>query len=72
VASHPWERVRLLLGYAGWGPGQLEGELVQGAWISAPVSSEVVVVVDPDDMWTHVLRELGIEPASLIPSSGIH
>jgi putative transcriptional regulator len=72
VASHPWDRVRLLLGYAGWGPGQLEGELVQGAWLSAPVSSEVVFDVDPDDMWAHVLRDLGIEPATLVPSSGIH
>jgi putative transcriptional regulator len=72
VASRPAEHVRLLLGYAGWGPGQLEGELIQGAWLSAPVSSEVVFDVPPEEMWAHVLQELGIEPASLVPSHGIH
>jgi putative transcriptional regulator len=72
VASHPVDRVRLLLGYAGWGPGQLEGELMQGAWLSAPVTSEVVFEVDPEEMWAYVLRDLGIEPATLVPSTGIH
>ena len=72
VASGPAEQVRLLLGYAGWGPGQLEGELVQGAWLSAPVSSEVIFDVPRDGMWAHVLHELGVEPATLVPSQGIH
>jgi putative transcriptional regulator len=72
VAAHPPKRVRLLLGYAGWGPGQLEGEIAEGAWLSAPVSSEVVFEVPPEDMWEHVVRSLGIEPATLVPSRGIH
>ena len=72
VAADPPERVRLLLGYAGWGPGQLEGELAEGAWLSAPVSSEIVFEVAPESMWARVLRDLGIEPATLVPSRGIH
>ena len=72
VAAQRADRVRLLLGYAGWGPGQLEGELAQGTWLSAPVSSHVVFDVAPDLMWSHVLRDLGIEPATLVPSQGIH
>jgi putative transcriptional regulator len=72
VAARPIERVRVLLGYAGWGPGQLEGELAQGAWLSAPVSSRVVFEVEPEAMWTYVLHELGVEPAALVPSHGIH
>jgi putative transcriptional regulator len=72
VASQSADRVRLLLGYAGWGPGQLEGELAQGAWLSAPVTSRVIFDVEPEAMWTHVLHELGIEPATLVPSTGIH
>jgi putative transcriptional regulator len=72
VASSPMNHVRLLLGYAGWGPGQLEGEIAQGAWLSAPVSSEIVFEVDPEEMWNRVLRDLGIEPATLIPGRGIH
>ena len=72
VAAHPAEHMRLLLGYAGWGPGQLEGELAEGAWLSAPVSSGVVFDVEPEAMWAHVLHDLGIEPATLVPSRGIH
>ena len=72
VAAHPPERVRLLLGYAGWGPGQLEDELAEGAWLSAPVSSEIVFEVEPETMWARVLRDLGIEPATLVPSRGVH
>lgn len=72
AAQRPVDRVRLLLGYAGWGPGQLEGELAEGAWLSAPVSSKVVFEVPRGEMWSHVVRSLGIEPATLVPSRGIH
>jgi putative transcriptional regulator len=72
VATHPPKQVRLLLGYAGWGPGQLESEIAEGAWLSAPVSSEVVFEVAAEAMWEHVVRSLGIDPATLVPSRGIH
>ena len=72
VASDPPGRVRVLLGYAGWGPGQLENELSEGAWITAPVSDEVVFDVEASGMWEHVVRSLGIEPATLVPTRGIH
>jgi putative transcriptional regulator len=64
--------VRFLFGYAGWGPGQLEAELVEGAWLTAPVTSEVVFHVEMDNMWETVVRSLGIDPATLSPASGIH
>ncbi|HXV37063.1 MAG TPA: YqgE/AlgH family protein [Myxococcota bacterium] len=72
IASDPPERVRVLLGYAGWGPGQLESELSEGAWITAPVSEETVFDVEPAAMWEHVVRGLGIEPATLVATRGIH
>jgi len=72
AARHPVDHVRLLLGYAGWGPGQLESEIAAGAWLSAPVSSQVVFEVDHAAMWEHAVRSLGIEPATLVPSHGIH
>lgn len=72
VADAPPDRLRLLLGYAGWGPGQLEGELSQGAWLVAPLRHEVVFDIHPDVMWEHVVRSLGIEPATLVASRGIH
>lgn len=72
VAEDPPEDLQLLLGYAGWGPGQLEGELAEGAWLIAPVSRDVVFAVDPTVMWDHVLRSLGIEPSTLVASRGVH
>jgi putative transcriptional regulator len=72
VASDPPERMRVMLGYAGWAPGQLESELQQGAWLMAPIDESAVFEVEPDEMWTHVLRSLGIEPAMLVASRGMH
>lgn len=72
IAVAPPQRLRLLLGYAGWGPGQLEMELAEGAWLLAPVSREVVFDVDTAQMWDHVLRSMGIEPATLIATRGVH
>jgi len=72
LAANPPEELQLLLGYAGWGPGQLEGELSEGAWLVAPVSREVVFEVEPAAMWEHVVRSLGVEPATLVATRGIH
>jgi len=72
MASHPPEHLRMLLGYAGWGPGQLEAELAQGAWLLAPVESRVVFEVPPEALWTHVVRGLGVEPATLVVGRGVH
>jgi putative transcriptional regulator len=38
---------KVLLGYAGWGPGQLEAEIRSGAWVIAP--ADPAIVFDPDD-----------------------
>jgi putative transcriptional regulator len=72
VAQTPPPDVRLFLGYAGWGPGQLEEEMAQGAWLVAPVSADAVFNVSAEAMWDHVVRSLGVEPATLIPTRGIH
>ena len=72
VAESPPSRLRLYLGYAGWGPGQLEEELAQGAWLLAPVSSDLVFGVDEQEMWEHVVRSLGVDPVTLISTPGVH
>jgi putative transcriptional regulator len=72
LAEDPPEELQLLLGYAGWGPGQLESELSEGAWLLAPVSRDVVFEVDADSMWEHVVRSLGIEPSTLVATRGVH
>jgi putative transcriptional regulator len=72
IAEEPPGAMRLMLGYAGWGPGQLESELAEGAWLLAPAEGRVVFEVAYDEMWTHVVRSLGVEPATLVASRGVH
>lgn len=54
-------RARVFAGYAGWGPGQLEGELGEAAWIVEPALPEDVFTEDPTRLWTTVLRRKGDE-----------
>lgn len=72
VSETPPGDVKLFLGYAGWGPGQIEAEMAQGVWLTAPASRDAVFHTPPDDLWEHAVRSLGIEPATLITTPGIH
>lgn len=72
VAASPPRLLRMMLGYAGWGPHQLEDELADGAWLVAPACADVVFDVPADDMWEHVVRSLGIDPSTLVPTPGVH
>ena len=52
-------RARVYAGYAGWGPGQLDGELEEGSWIVEPALPEDVFTDDPENLWSDVLRRKG-------------
>ena len=61
LASEP-HTMRFFVGYAGWGPGQLEGELNQGGWLVTPASAQVAFDPDADDgLWMRVIT--GIDRA---------
>ncbi|UCE86070.1 MAG: YqgE/AlgH family protein [Deltaproteobacteria bacterium] len=72
TAEPPPSGIRFLLGYAGWGPGQLEDELALGAWIVAPVNREAVFGMAPETIWGNIWLDLGINPATLVSSPGVH
>jgi len=63
-------RFQCFSGYAGWGPGQLEKEIGEGAWIIAPVDPGMVLDHPPDKVWDKCLRSVGIDPAALVPGGG--
>ncbi len=65
-------RIRLLMGYAGWGPGQLELELRQSAWLISEVDLDLVFDTDASAMWETAIRRLGADPATLQMSPGVH
>ncbi len=49
--------LRVFLGHAGWGPGQLENELSEGAWQTVPATLEYVFY-DGTDLWETVRRQI--------------
>ena len=65
-------RTRLLMGYAGWGPGQLDAELLESAWLITQVELDLIFDVPPADMWETAIRRLGAEPGTLQMSPGVH
>jgi putative transcriptional regulator len=72
LASAPPRNIRLLLGYSGWGPGQLEQEMSRGAWLHASADPKLIFDTPPDDMWSSAMRSLGISPESLFASRGVN
>ena len=72
LSSHPDPHVRLVVGYAGWAPGQLDEELAGSSWLMAPVQPDLLFDTPIDAMWETAIRRLGADPAALQTSSGIH
>lgn len=64
--------MRLILGYAGWGAGQLEEEMAQGAWLSTDVTIAHIFETELDRIWHAVLSDMGIEPSQLVMGGGLH
>jgi putative transcriptional regulator len=60
---------RLLLGYAGWGPGQLDREVLEGAWLTAP-PSPTLPFESPQRMWQIALASVGVNPTHLVEAPG--
>jgi putative transcriptional regulator len=60
----------LALGYAGWGPGQLEAELARNDWLTAEAPAELVFAADTSEKWSGALRSMGVDPLALSSTSG--
>ena len=58
-ALGPLRRARVYVGYAGWGPGQLDDELDEGSWIVEPALADDVFTDRPEELWSVVLRRKG-------------
>lgn len=65
LAADPPQRLRLLLGYAGWSAGQLEEEVARHDWLLCPVDLELVFASTPAEVWARTLESVGIDPATL-------
>jgi putative transcriptional regulator len=64
------ERMLAALGYAGWGPGQLEDELAQNGWLTCDAESELVFDTPDVEKWEAALNSLGIDALALSATAG--
>lgn len=64
------ERALVVIGYAGWGPGQLEEELAQNAWLTCDADMELVFDLPDQSKWDGALKSLGISPLLLSSEAG--
>jgi putative transcriptional regulator len=65
LAVAPPPRFRLLLGYAGWGAGQLVTEILRNDWLTAPAQEGLVFATDAEEVWRHALHSVGVDPGAL-------
>lgn len=55
----------LALGYSGWGPGQVEAELSENAWLVCDADPDLVYGQNHEDKWRLALLQLGVSPETL-------
>ena len=64
------DRAVVALGYAGWGAGQLEREVLQNAWLSGPADSSIIFDLPYDKRWESAARLLGVDVDRLSGEAG--
>jgi len=72
IANSPPRNIRLLLGYSGWGPGQLAAEMARGAWLHTAAEPGLVFETPADEIWETAMRSLGIDPRDLFVGRGVN
>jgi putative transcriptional regulator len=60
----------MMLGYAGWGAGQLESEIAANGWLTCPAQSEILFDSDIDGKYNRVLASMGVHLAHLSQQAG--
>lgn len=63
-------RCLLALGYAGWAPGQLDGEIQSNGWLHVPADLSLVFDGEQDDKWTRAIQKMGIDVSFLSGDAG--
>ena len=70
AAGHGPQRSLFALGYAGWGPGQLDAEIESNGWLSVPLDTDILFDDDLDTKWERTLAGFGINPLMLSETAG--
>ena len=70
ASGHGPSSAILMLGYSGWGEGQLEDEIMRNGWLTCDATPELVFALDSDAKWTKAVQSLGIDPTGLSAAAG--
>lgn len=65
-----FEHALIALGYAGWGPGQLEQEMAQNAWLSTPIDPVILFETPSEQRWAAAAALLGVDLNLLSSDAG--
>jgi putative transcriptional regulator len=65
------QRRMVMLGYSGWAPSQLEGEIARGAWLPVPLDESLLFDVEPDKRWERAYALLGLTPTHVMSMRSI-
>ncbi|MGB0721543.1 MAG: YqgE/AlgH family protein [Gammaproteobacteria bacterium] len=68
--GHGPERSLIALGYAGWGPGQLEAEIRDNAWLNGPADPDVLFNLPAEQRWEAAAAALGVDLSLLSADAG--
>ncbi len=60
----------IALGCAGWGPGQLEMEMMQNAWLHLPCDHDILFEIALESRWDMAMKRLGVDPVLLANTAG--
>ncbi|MBR7777752.1 YqgE/AlgH family protein [Undibacterium sp. BYS50W] len=64
------EKVLISVGYAGWGAGQLEKELLANSWLTVPAQTDILFELPVEQRYQAAIRLLGIDPWMLTAEAG--
>ncbi|PJB69611.1 MAG: hypothetical protein CO093_10035 [Alphaproteobacteria bacterium CG_4_9_14_3_um_filter_47_13] len=64
------QKMLFILGYAGWGAGQLDDEIQQNAWLVSEPDSDLIFMASPEEKWSKAIKKLGIDPGMLSGAAG--
>ncbi|MEZ4254597.1 MAG: YqgE/AlgH family protein [Polyangiales bacterium] len=72
IASGAGPRRRtMMLGYAGWGPGQLDDEIREGSWITTDLDPSLIFDVPIEERWRRAWSAIGVDPAQMSVGSSV-
>lgn len=70
AAGHGPRHALVALGYSGWSPGQLEQEIVENSWLTAPATEALLFQTPLDERWQAAAHLLGVNLSQLASHAG--